>query len=295
VSSPVAPAAGPRGIRVELRDIFRDLWASRELTYQLTRRDITIRYRQAVMGFLWAVLMPILVVSSGFLVRLAMARYAGEPVHALSVAAIAVKALPWSFFVGAIGFATNSLSGNLNLVTKVYFPREVLTVSTVLAQTKDAGVGLVVVGAALPFLGVHYGLTVLWIPVLLLLTLLITCAAGLFLACANLFFRDVKYLVQVFLTFGIFFTPVFYEPSMLGAQGARVLMLNPLAPLLEGFRVAVVEGHNLLRPLTGMVKGAEMLIWSPWHLAYSAAWAIGGLVLSLLFFRRLAYLFAEYI
>lgn len=294
---PARTEANFPGIWGQLRLIVEDLWAARDLILQLTRRDITIRYRQAVMGLLWAVLMPFLIVVSGFLIRVAMARFAGGQVDSSHLTAIAIKALPWSFFVGAIGFATPSLSGNMNLVTKVYFPREALTLSTVLAQSMDFVIGFVALAILLPFFGVHYTAAVLWVPVVLFLVLLFTCAAGLFLACANLFFRDVKYLVQVFLTFGIFFTPVFYEPILLGARGARLLMLNPIAGLLEAFRLAVIDGHNLLTPLTrpATVPGVEAIVWEPWFLGYSAIWAVGGLALSLIFFRRLSYLFAEYI
>ena len=285
------------GLWQDLRTVVREIWESRDLVIQLTRRDITIRYKQAVMGFAWAILTPLLIVISGLLIRLAMAKYAGGAVGRISMGGIAVKSLPWSFFVSAIGFATPSLSGNMNLVTKIYFPREVLTISTILANIKDLVVGTVVVAIALPFLGAHYGWQVLWAPVLLALLLGFTLAAGLFLACANLFFRDIKYIVQLALTFGIFFTPVFFESSLLGVRGARIVMFNPLSPILEGMRLAVVEGHNLLQPLVGpgLHGGPDVLQWSPWFLGYSALWATVGLAASLIFFRRLSYLFAEYI
>ncbi|MGH7559515.1 MAG: ABC transporter permease, partial [Gemmatimonadales bacterium] len=151
----------------DLRTVVRDIWGARDLLIQLTRRDITIRYKQAVMGMAWAVLMPMLIVISGLLIRLAMSRYAGRTLAPDTMAGIAVKSVPWAFFVGAIGFATPSLTGNINLVTKIYFPREVLTLSTVLAQTKDMAIGLVVMGLALPlFFGVSYHWTVLWVPLL---------------------------------------------------------------------------------------------------------------------------------
>jgi ABC-type polysaccharide/polyol phosphate export permease len=291
---PVIPRKSALG---DLRVIFRDLWETRDLLFQLTRRDLTIRYKQAVMGFAWAILTPLLIVLSGLLIRMAMAKFAGAKVGVASMAGIAVKSLPWSFFVSSIGFATPSLSGNINLVTKIYFPREVLTISAVLANSKDFLVGLIVVSAVLPFLGVHYNGGVLWAPLLMVILLGITTATGLFLACANLFFRDIKYIVQIMLTFGIFFTPVFFETKLLGVRGARLAMLNPLAPVLEGLRLAVVTGHNLLYPLVGPGPhgGPDILMWSPWYLAYSFVWATLGLALSLLFFRRLSYLFAEYI
>lgn len=105
-----------------------------------------------------------------------------------------------------------------------------------------------------------------------------------------------KYLVQVLLTFGIFFTPVLFEPSMFGAAGLRIMMLNPLAPMLEGLRLAVVEGHDLAAPFVAAGRhGEALLVWGPWYLAYAAAWAVGLLLTSALAFHRSEYLFAEYV
>jgi lipopolysaccharide transport system permease protein len=281
----------------ELREIFvDDLWNYRELALQLTLRDVRIRYKQAVMGFAWAILMPALIVMAGALVRYAMAYVGGDEVNTSQIAGMAVKALPWAFFVGAIGFAVNSLTGNVALVTKIYFPREVLPLSTVMAQAVDSLIGAFVLALALPFLGVDYTLAALWLLPLAALLFLFTAGAALFLGCANLFFRDVKYIVQVLLTFGIFFTPVFFEPQMFGATGAQIMMLNPLSPMLEGIRLSVVEGHNLLAPLViAGVDGADpVLAWSPWHLLYSAGWTVVCLLGSALLFHRFEFVFAEY-
>ena len=122
----------------------------------------------------------------------------------------------WSFFVGALGFATASLIGNSNLVTKIYFPREVLPLSSVAAQGFDTSIGLLTLVVILPFLGVRLHASFVWIPLLLFLLVTFTTGVSMFLSCANLFFRDVKYIVQVVLMFGIFFTPIFFEPAMLG-------------------------------------------------------------------------------
>jgi ABC-type polysaccharide/polyol phosphate export permease len=113
------------------------------------------------------------------------------------------------------------------------------------------------------------------------------------LACANLFFRDVKYLVQVVLTFGIFFTPVLFDNVAFGARGARLLMLNPLAPLFEGLRLSVMRGHNLLEPYTQTMRGVDVVAWEPWYLLYSLVWAFGSLALGLVLFQRTQDLFAE--
>lgn len=279
----------------DLKESVADILAHRELLVQLTFRDIKLRFKQAVMGFAWAVFMPILVVLAGLVVRLTMAHVAGRPLSIDGMAGVAVKALPWSFFVGAVGFASGSLIANQALVSKVYFPREVLPLSAVLAQGFDSLVGTVALVIALPFLGAALSPALLWVLPLALLMLVLTTALCLFLACSNLFFRDVKYIVQVLLTFGIFFTPVLFDAPMLGDRLAPLVMLNPLAPILEGLRLAVVEGHNLLVPLRTIEGGRLVELWSPWYLAWSAGVAVIGLVLATTMFRRLQYLFAEWV
>ncbi len=279
-----------------LREAITDVFGYRGLLYQLALRDIKVRYKQAAMGFGWAIFLPAVIVLAGLVVRYAMAMLSGTELETQSIAWMAVKAVPWAFFMGAINFSVASLTGNLTLVTKVYFPREVLPLSAVLAQSWDSMIGTLAVFAVLPFMGVWPNLQWLWLLALVPLLITFTAGVALFLSCANLFFRDVKYIVQVLLTFGIFFTPVFFEPAMFGEFGGRLMMLNPIAPLLEGFRLAIVEGHNLAFPLMETVAGGEatLLAWSPWYLAYSGLWAVGGLVVATVMFHRLAFLFAEY-
>ncbi|HET7233239.1 MAG TPA: ABC transporter permease [Longimicrobium sp.] len=273
-----------------LREVIHDVRQYRYLLYQLALRDVRIRYKQAVLGVAWAVFMPSLIVLAGLAVRVAMAHLSGEPVAGREVSALAVKAVPWAFFVGTLQFATGALTGNSNLVTKVYFPREVLPLAATAAQMWDAAIACGVLGVALPLLGVRPTAALLWVPLLVVLFVLATCAAALAASCANLFFRDVKYIVQVLLTFGIFFTPVFLEPAMFGRAGARLVMLNPVAPLLQAFRLTIVDGRGLLHP----VVTAAGVAWQPWWLAYSAAWAVLGCAGAALLFHRSQALFAEY-
>jgi lipopolysaccharide transport system permease protein len=279
----------------DLKSASIEVWQHRELLEQLTRRDIKLRYKQAAMGFAWAVFMPCLIVLSGLIIRYAMAQISGQALVKSDIANIAVKGVGWAFFVGALGFATASLVGNSNLVTKIYFPREVLPLSSVGAQAFDTSIGLVTLIVILPFLGVRLNASLLWVPLLLVLLVLFTTGVSLFLACANLFFRDVKYIVQVVLMFGIFFTPIFFEPAMLGPRGAHLAMLNPLTGILEGLRLTVVEGRDLIHPMSIVVKGVERSVWEPWELVYSALCAVGMMIGATLMFRRLQHLFAEYV
>jgi lipopolysaccharide transport system permease protein len=223
-------------------------------------------------------------------VRIAIAQAAGVNLHRDQIAGMAIKSVPWAFFVGCIGAGTASLVSNLALVTKVYFPRAVLPVSAVLATTFDSLIGGALLAVVLPFLGVTASWQLLWLPVLLVLLWCLALTYALFLSCANLFFRDVKYLVQVFLTFGIFVTPVLVEAAMFGKRLAPIVMLNPIAPILEGLRLSVVLHHNLLEPY---VSAKGVVVWHAWYLAYVAAWALGGLAISAIIFHRSERRFAE--
>jgi lipopolysaccharide transport system permease protein len=253
--APVAEAADRQAPRPAHRSAAggRSAHVLADLLLAMTARDIKIKYKQSVMGLLWAVLMPAIIVGAGMLIRVAMASMAGVPVSADSLASVSVKAVPWAFFVGALRFATSSLASNANLVTKINCPRIAFPVSAVLSALFDFCVALLPLIVVLAWSGVRPGLALLWVPPILLLLVLLVAGLGIALAAANLFFRDVKYLVEVVLTFAIFFTPVLYEVEMLGDWG-RWVLLNPVAPLLEGLRDA------------GVLDRAPDLAW----LAYSA-------------------------
>jgi ABC-type polysaccharide/polyol phosphate export permease len=252
------------------------MYQYRHLLFILTWKEIKIRYKQTVMGFLWAIFMPMLIVFAGVLVRIAFSTVSGRALVLADLASVCVKSVPWAFFVSSIRFSTNSLIGNSELVTKVYFPREVFPLSCLLAALFDFAIAsaLLVVLLALARIGVSIHLV--WVPVLLLLLIVLTAGLGMFLACANLFFRDVKYIVEVLLTFGIFFTPVFYEARSLG-KWAPWLMLNPVAPIFEAINNVVVR-H---RP--------PELFW----LSVSACWSLLGFLVSRMIFDKAEPAFAE--
>lgn len=211
----------------------------RDLLFVLALRDIKIKYKQSVMGLLWAVLMPAIIIGAGMLIRVAMSKMSGTQLSPDSLASIAVKALPWAFFVTAIRFATNSLTSNSNLVTKINCPRIAFPAAAVVSALFDLAIAAIPLIAVLAWCGITPSIALLWVPVLLGVLVLFVSGLGIAFAAANLFYRDVKYIVEVILTFAIFFTPVLYEVEMLGEWQFWVL-LNPIAPLLEGLRAAVV-------------------------------------------------------
>jgi ABC-type polysaccharide/polyol phosphate export permease len=242
----------------------------------ITWREIRIRYKQSVMGLLWAVLMPLIITSAGVLIRIVASKVSGRPITAADIGGIGVKALPWAFFVSALRFGTISLTANSSLVTKIKFPRLVFPMSSVLTSLFDMAIAIPVLLILLPFAGARPSVTLLWVPALLLTLVVFTAGLCILFAAANLFFRDVKYLVEVVLTFAIFFTPVLYSAALAG-KWRWVLMLNPIASVLEGLDATIVRVQQ------------PDLAW----LAYSASIAAilfwGGVV----FFRRLEPRFAE--
>ena len=274
-------------------EILRELWHARDLVMQFLKRDITIRYTQAVMGLAWALLMPVLIVCSGLVFRLVVSTLSGTPVESTSVASLAIKALPWAFFSGAIGLATQSIISHANLIGKIYFPRESLPIASVLASAFDLLIGAAALLIALPLLGVGASLALLWVPLIVALFLVFTIGCALMLSCWNLFYRDIKYIVQVVLNFGIFATPVFFEPQMLGQQGSRIMMALPLSPFIQALDLAAVRGHSLLEPLLVESKKGVIEVWSPWMLAYMSLLALLTFAVGLRVFRSASSRFAE--
>src|SRR5713101_7268689 len=220
-------------------DAIRELLDHRDLLYMIAWREIKVKYKQSVMGMLWAVLMPSVIVCAGFIVRFAFATVSGNSLALSDLASVAVKAAPWAFFVSALRFGTNSLVANANLVTKIYLPRLVFPLAAVFSQLFDFLVAGAVVSLFLVLARVGLSVHLLWLPLLIGLLIILAVALAILFSAASLFFRDVKYIVEVFLTFAIFFTPVFYDTSLFG-RWAPLLLLNPVSPLLEGLSTAVI-------------------------------------------------------
>jgi len=247
-----------------------------DLVVMLAWRDIRIKYKQSVMGFLWAILMPSLVVGAGLAVQYGLSWYAGKQVDARNLAAVAVKSVPWAFFVASLRFATGSLIANATLVTKVYLPREVFPIAAVLSQFADFCVASAALIVVLGLTGSGASIALLWVPVLVIGLVALCVGLGMFLSAGALFFRDVKYLVDVVITFAVFFTPVFYPVEVFGRHAATAL-LNPVAPLLVGLADVVVRHQS------------PDLAWTAYAIGVAAACCAGGFVV----FRRLEPLFAE--
>lgn len=213
---------------------WKELWEYRELLYFLIWRDVKVRYKQTVLGAMWAIIQPFftMVVFSIFFGRLIKTPSDGIPYPLFSYTAL----LPWIFFADGLNHASNSLVGNANLITKVYFPRLVIPIATVLSGLIDFAIAFVV----LLFMMLFYGLSptgaVIWLPLFLLLALVTALGVGLWLSALNVQYRDIRYVVPFLTQFWLLATPIAYPSSLLSQPWQLVYGLNPMVGVVEGFR-----------------------------------------------------------
>jgi ABC-type polysaccharide/polyol phosphate export permease len=228
-----------------LREIVQEQLDYRELLVEMVRRDLLLRYKQAVMGFGWAVFMPLMntVLFSVIFTRVAPVRLdIPYPLFAY------LGLLTWNFTASALRFSMLSLASNVNLVTKVYFPREIFPLSAVLVAIADALVGAVVLIALMAYYGVWPGTSLIYLPLVIAVHIAFTTAVGLMLAMGNLFLRDVKYLFEVAITLWMFATSVLYPTSQVGGVAGMLLRLNPMTPIIDAYRDVLLYGRTPFHP-----------------------------------------------
>jgi lipopolysaccharide transport system permease protein len=250
-----------------LAEIISEQWEFRELLVRMTARDLLLRYKQTVMGFGWAVFMPLVntAIFSVIFTRVAVIDVGGPyPVYAFC------GLVAWNFFSSALRFAVSSLTSNPSLVTKVYFPREIFPFSAVLVALVDFGVSALVLGAVMLYYHVSVGWPILWLPVVMAGTVIFTAAAALFISMANLFYRDVKYLFEIVIAFWMFATSVVYPIGRVGGRLGAVLALNPMTHLIDAFRAVLLQRQAPGLPFVVTVAVSVVLFvgaWIAFHLA----------------------------
>ncbi|MBI3402952.1 MAG: ABC transporter permease [Acidobacteria bacterium] len=275
-----AVSDAPRAIRIQrsrgwVSLKLGDLWAYRELVYFLTWRDVKVRYKQTVLGAAWAILQPLLtmLVFSLFFGKLAKVPSEGVPYPVFTLAAL----VPWTFFSNGLTQSSNSLVGNANLITKVYFPRLIVPVATILSGVIDFVLAFVVLLAMMAYYHLTPATTVVWLPLFLLLALVASLGTGLWLSAMNVQFRDVRYTVPFLTQFWLFATPIAYPSSLLHEPWRTLFGLNPMVGAVEGFRWA----------LFGTMAAPVAVV------AMSFATALVVLVTGALYFRRMERTFAD--
>lgn len=255
----------------------RDLWAYRELLFFLTWRDIKVRYKQTALGAAWAILQPFLtmVVFSVIFGALAKLPTDGIPYPVFSYAAL----LPWQLFSYALTNSSASLVGNERLITKIYFPRLVIPISSVLAGLVDFVIALVVLLGMMLVYQIPFTWRFLWLLPLTLLALLTALAVGLWLSALNVQYRDVRYAVPFLTQLWMYATPIVYSSTLIPEKWRLLYGLNPLTGVVEGFRWALL--------------GREMAVGG--LLAVSVVIVVILLVGGLVYFKKMEARFADVI
>lgn len=224
----------------DLKEIVGEQYEFRELLYQMTRRDLLLRYKQTVMGFGWAIFMPLVntAVFSVIFTRVApLETHIPYPLFAYC------GLLAWNFSASSFRFAVTSLTSNASLVTKVYFPREIFPISAVTVSLVDFAVGSTVLIGLMVYYHVSPTLAIVALPWVLVVHVVFTLAISLLLAMANLFYRDVKYIFELVLTVWMFMSAVLYPVSEIGGTTGKIMAFNPMTPILEGYRDVLLRGH----------------------------------------------------
>jgi lipopolysaccharide transport system permease protein len=235
-----------------------ELWTYRELLVFFVWRDVKVRYKQTVLGAAWAIIQPFftMVVFSLFFGRLA-----GVPSDDIPYPIFAYAALvPWTFFANGLNQCTTSLVTNAQLVRKVFFPRLLLPMSSVLAGVVDFALAFVVLLGMMAFYGIAPTLAVLWLPLLLVLAFVAAMGFGIWFAAFNAQFRDARYAVPFLIQAWLFCTPIAYPSSMLEEPWRSVYALNPMVGVVEGFRWALLGTDTAPGPMIAVSAVMALVI-----------------------------------
>jgi len=253
----------------------RDLWLYRELIYFLTWRDLKVRYKQTALGASWAILQPFLtmVVFSFFFGGLLKVSSEGVPYPIFSYTAL----LPWGVFSKSLNDAGRSLVANRAMITKIYFPRLVIPISSVLSGVVDFMIAFVVLLGMMLYYQIHLTPNVWALPFLLLLALITALGVGLWLSAMNVIYRDIGYIIPFLTQLWFYVTPIVYSSSEVPEQWQMLYALNPMVGVVEGFRWALLNTDTAPGPMVAVSSLIAILI----------------LVTGLIYFRRMERTFAD--
>ena len=238
---------------------FRELWEYRELLFFFVWRDIKVRYKQTVLGALWAIIQPFftMVVFSLFFGRLAKIPSDGLPYPIFSYAAL----VPWTFFANALTQASNSLVVSANMIKKIYFPRLTLPIATVLAGIIDFVLAFLVLLGMMFYYDLVPTVNIIWVPLFLLLALITSLGMSLWLSALNVQFRDVHFTIPFLTQAWLFLTPIAYPSSLLPDPWRTLYGVNPMVGVVEGFRWALLGTDTAPGPMMIVSAVVALLIF----------------------------------
>ena len=263
----------------------RDMWVYRELTRNLVVRDVKVRYKNSVLGVLWSLLNPLLM-TLVFTVVFTVMTPTGSDIAYFPVFVLC-GLLPWNFFSASVIGSTNSIVNNANLVNKVYFPREILPLSTVLAELVNFCLALVILFGMIFVFGISLTPWVLLLPLVIIVQVIFTIGIGFILATLNVFYRDTQQIMSVLMLAWFFVTPIFYSVSIL-----------PHNYQLAGITIDVWRWAHILNPMTSLIATYRVILYDGAPPAYdfllrTTVTALAFLLLGIYVFRRYGWRFAE--
>lgn len=241
---------------------WRNVWQFRELLYFLTWRDILVKYKQTVLGVAWALIQPLLtmVIFTFVFGRVARLPSDGVPYPILVFSGL----LPWQFVSQAIGNSSSSLVSNASLVSKLYFPRIIVPISTVLTSLVDFLVAASFLGVMMVWFGLAPGWRILAIPFFLILAFMAALSVGIWLSALTVKYRDFRYIVPFVVQLGLYISPVGFSSSVVPAEWRLVYSLNPMVAVIDGFRWAIIGKPQFLYGpgLILAVSTTSLLLWT---------------------------------
>jgi lipopolysaccharide transport system permease protein len=242
-----------------------DIWHYRELLYFLTWRDIKVRYKQTVLGAAWAVLQPLLtmMVFSVIFGKLAKLPSEGVPYPVFAYAGL----LPWQLFAYALAQSSTSLVADKSLITKIYFPRLIIPLSSVMAGVLDFVIAFFVFVGMMLVYDIPFTWRILALLPLTLFAVLTALAVGLWLSALNVQFRDVRYTLPFLTQFWMYATPIAYSSTLIPQQWRLLYSLNPMTGVVEGFRWALIGKSSSVGPMI-LVSAVVVLLLSLGGLVY---------------------------
>lgn len=244
------------------KNYWLDLWRYRELFIILALRDISVRYKQTVIGVLWAVLRPFLtmIVFTVVFGKLAKLPSDGNTPYALLVFA---AVLPWTFFSSALGEASNSLVGNSNLISKVYFPRLIIPTATVVTAFVDFILSFIILLGMMFYYNFMPSWNLLWLPAFIILALLASLGPGLWITALNVKYRDFRYVIPFVVQIGLYISPVGFSSNMVPEKWRLLYSLNPMVGVIDGFRWCILGGASPIY-WPGFIISIIILIFFSW-------------------------------
>jgi lipopolysaccharide transport system permease protein len=237
---------------------FRELWNYRELFYFLTWRDIKLRYKQTELGIAWAIIQPLLTM---LIFSLFFGKLARIPSDGIYYPVFAFTALvPWVFFANGLSQSSNSLVGNSNLITKVYFPRIMIPISAVFSGAFDFALAFVLLLGMMTYYRIPVTTSILYLPLFLLLAFVSAMGAGLWFSALNVKYRDVRFIVPFLIQIWMFATPIAYPSTLIPGRWRMLYGLNPMVGVIEGFRWMLLGTRTQPSPMIAVSTATAVAI-----------------------------------